>query len=151
MLENNKQYNAKITNYALGLSKTGNKPYLTIDFDIDGIGVRWFGMPMKNTGEINDLFKLQLAEAGFDFSRCNFSDLSKGYGSSLLNETGTVKIRVHNKMNGQGNMEWSVAWIGESKSVSKDEIAAALPAGFDDLLKANAPKANRPAEDMIPF
>ena len=150
MLENNKQYAAKITNFNVGISKHG-KPYVTINFDVEGFGVKWFGMPMKNDGTINNLFQQQMAAAGFDFERHSFSDLSKGYGHNILNEIGTVNIRVVNKMNGVGNMEWSVAWIGESKVPTKDEINAALPANFDELLKASAPKSTRPIEDTIPF
>lgn len=150
MLENNKAYEAKITNFKVGIAKTGS-PYLAIDFDVEGFGISWFGMPMKKDGTINNLFQQQIAAAGFDFSRNSFSDLSKGYGNNILNEAGKVKIRAVNKMNGMGVMEWSVGWIGDSKSASSEEIAKVLPANFDDIFKANAPKSTRPTEDMIPF
>jgi hypothetical protein len=151
MLENNKQYDAKITAYGSGIGKTSNKAYFYIDFNVDGVGMRWFGSPVKLTGELNQLFVSQLAAAGFDAARHSLAELGAGMGSNVLNENGTVKVRAVQKPNGRNEMEWSIAWIGESKKVTKEELAAGLPANIDELMRKAAVKPVRATEDMIPF
>lgn len=151
MLENNKQYDAKISNYGSGIGKTSGKTYIFIDFNVEGVGMKWFGSPMKQDGTLNQMFPVQLAAAGFDASKNSLADLSAGYGSNVLNEHGAVKVRVVQKQNGQGIMEWSVAWVGESKRISKEETAAGLPPNIDELMRKASPKPTRPFGEDIPF
>jgi hypothetical protein len=151
MLENNKHYDARISGFGSGLAKATGKAYFFIDFDINGHGLRWIGSPIKQDGSLNTMFTTQLAAAGFDASRYTLSDIAAGPGRGVLNESGTVKIRAVNKLNGRGEMEWSVGWIGEPKTLTKEELAKGLPQDIDAMIRAAAPKAVRPIGEDIPF
>lgn len=151
MLENNKQCEARISAYGTDTGKTSGKPYFYIDFNVEGVGVRWFGSPIKKDGTINNLFAQQLAAAGFDTSRHKLADFSAGTGSNVLNESGTIKVRVVSTVKPNGEPGWNIGWIGESKTLSKEELTASLPANIDEMMKAVTPKAKRPLEDTIPF
>lgn len=150
-LQNNKSYPAKITAYGAGVGKSSQKGYFFIDFEVEFETVRWMGSPLKNDGNINDMFLSQLAEAGFDGEKHTLSDLTSGIGSRVLNETGDVMVRVAQKMNGTGEMVWSIAWIGETKTATKEEISKALPPNINEMLKGKFPKAKRDAMGDVPF
>ncbi len=150
-LQNNKNYAAKISGYGAGVGKNSNKGYFFIDFDVDFETVRWMGSPIKGDGNINDMFLDQIAEAGFDGEKHALADIALGKGSNVLNETGDVMVRVAQKMDGKGEMVWSIAWIGETKTVSKDELMKALPSNINDMLKGRFKKAKRDALGDVPF
>lgn len=151
MLINNKTYDASISAYGSGVSKQG-KAYFFIEFVVEDEVIRWMGSPMKNDGNINDWFPAQIAAAGFDHTKHSISDISLGYGSDVLNDLGTTKVRIATNLNGQGEKVWAIGWIGESMSSSKEEINAALPKDIDEKLKAKFPKPTRSINaDNIPF
>lgn len=150
-LQNNKTYPAKIVSYGAGVAKNSSKAYFFIDFEVDFETIRWIGAPVKNDGNINEMFLEQIAEAGFDGEKNVISDIASGKGSNVLNETSDVMVRVSQKMDGKGEMVWSIAWIGETKTISKDEVAKALPPNINEMLKGKFKKAKRDQLADIPF
>jgi hypothetical protein len=151
-LINNASYDATIVAYGSGVAKNSGKAYFFIDFAVENEVLRWMGSPIKNDGQINAGFPTQLAAAGFDAERHTVADLSLGYGSDVLNDMGTTKIRVAQKINGSGEKEWAVAWVGESKTATVDEVKAAMPKDIDDKLKAAFPRPTRKfSADNVPF
>jgi hypothetical protein len=151
MLQNNKMYQAKIVGYGAGVGKNSNKGYFFIDFSVESEVIRWMGSPLKNDGTVNDMFLQQIAESGFDGEKNSLGDMANGIGSSVLNETGEVQVRVAQKQNAIGEMVWSIAWIGVSNTASKEEITKALPPNINDMLKGKFKKAKRDAMGDIPF
>lgn len=150
-LQNNKTYPAKIVGYGAGVGKNTSKGYFFIDFDVEFETIRWIGTPLKNDGQVNDMFLDQIAEAGFDGEKNIIADIATGKGSNVLNETGDVMVRVSQKMDGKGEMVWSIAWIGETKTITREEIAKALPPNIDEMLKGRFKKAKRDQLGDIPF
>lgn len=151
-LNNNGIYDAGIVAYGSGISKGSGKGYFFIDFSVESEVLRWMGSPIKNDGGLNPVFPAFLAAAGFDAEKNNIADLSLGYGSDILNDMGTVKIRVNQKTSGTGEKEWAVAWIGETKTTSVDQVKAAMPADIDAKIKASFPRPTRNINvDKIPF
>lgn len=151
MLVSNSHYDGKITAYGSGIAKASGRAYFFIDFCVEGIGMRWMGSPIKADGSVNQMFVTQLAAAGYDATQHTLADFNAGIGSNVLNENGFVKVRIAQKPNQIGEMQWTIAWIGEPKKLSKEELAAGLPANIDELLKKVAPKAVRPLGEEIPF
>jgi hypothetical protein len=151
MLVSNSHHDGKITAYGSGIAKASGKAYFFIDFAVEGIGMRWMGSPMKADGTLNQMFTTQLAAAGYDAAKHTLADFNVGIGSNVLNENGTVKVRITQKPDGRGELQWSIAWIGEPKKLTKEELAAGLPANIDELMRKVAPKPTRATEDMIPF
>lgn len=152
MLVNNKVYDATISSYGSGIAKASGKAYFYIEFSVENESIRWIGSPMKNNGEINDFFPAQIAAAGFDAEKNSVADISNGYGSDVLNDHGTTKVRVSQVLNGQGEKEWSIGWIGESQTKTKEETVAALPSDINEKLKGKFPKPTRTINpDLIPF
>lgn len=98
----------------------------------------WYGMPLKNNGEVNDYMFTQLAYCGFDASAHSLEDLSGGIDSGLMITSEDIDVYVRKETDSKGDEVLRVSTLGtlgpikidaeEAKSLLSSEQTAKLKA-----------------------
>jgi hypothetical protein len=148
----------RIKDYGLSQSKTGGLT-IFIDVEKDGDSKRWYGSPYKRDGEVNEMCIAQLAACGFDPS-AGFDKLGEGVEGGALITDEDIDCVVANELNGKGELEPRLKWIGINPTprLSADEAKQIVTSEQQQKLMASAskfkPRARKKKQDPdepVPF
>lgn len=130
----------RIKDYGINQSKAGGM-FVFIDIEKDDVTLRWYGSPIKKDGTPNEMCLAQLVACGFDLEK-DISSLGEGIDSGLLVTDEDIDCVVANEMNGKGEMEAKVKWLGVNPTprLSTDEVKALITDEQRDKLKALSSK-----------
>ncbi len=145
---------ARIIDY--GMSKTKNDiPQIFIDFNVGGEVSRWYGFPLKKTGEVNNVVMQQLATAGFDLRR-DLNCIGLGLHAQCFTIYKDIDVNVKEKTNNVGNLYRCVDSIGlvnfgSTQRMSVEELGALFTSEQLAMFKSFADKfqaAGDPNEEV---
>lgn len=152
----------RIVDYGVTKTKKGSFQVF-VNLLVDGRdSATWYGMPIKNNGEINVFCFTQLAYCGFNAETHSIEDLSRGTESGLLITSEDIEVYARMETDGKGDEILRVNSLGplgpikidvnEAKSLLSAEQSAKLKAiggKFKPRKPSKAPAADTESDDIL--